>query len=141
MEGAKDVATNPSTKIDTATSIKQEDLAEDHSSDEEKDTKNLTSKEKRQLRNKVSARAFRSRRKEYIGQLESEIEEKEKEVAGLHNQHKELTEENRKLLDTTKKMLSSKAFKGFLAEANQAQKAQKLQQDAIAVKKEVESVA
>ncbi|OCF58816.1 hypothetical protein L486_03306 [Kwoniella mangroviensis CBS 10435] len=39
--------------------------------------KKLSSKEKRQLRNKLSARAFRTRRKDYIGTLESHIQDRD----------------------------------------------------------------
>jgi hypothetical protein len=39
--------------------------------------KKLSSKEKRQLRNKLSARAFRNRRKDYIGTLEGHIKERD----------------------------------------------------------------
>ncbi|WWC86906.1 uncharacterized protein L201_001785 [Kwoniella dendrophila CBS 6074] len=39
--------------------------------------KKLSSKEKRQLRNKLSARAFRTRRKDYIGTLESHITDRD----------------------------------------------------------------
>lgn len=39
--------------------------------------KKLSSKEKRQLRNKLSARAFRTRRKDYIGTLESHIKDRD----------------------------------------------------------------
>jgi hypothetical protein len=39
--------------------------------------KKLSSKEKRQLRNKLSARAFRTRRKDYIGTLEAHIKDRD----------------------------------------------------------------
>ncbi|WVF69809.1 hypothetical protein IAT40_004588 [Kwoniella sp. CBS 6097] len=39
--------------------------------------KKLSSKEKRQLRNKLSARAFRTRRKDYIGTLEAHISDRD----------------------------------------------------------------
>lgn len=39
--------------------------------------KKLSSKEKRQLRNKLSARAFRNRRKDYIGTLEGHIKDRD----------------------------------------------------------------
>ncbi|WVQ98055.1 hypothetical protein IAU59_005177 [Kwoniella sp. CBS 9459] len=55
-----------------------EDLDDDESwrpSPEE--YKKLSSKEKRQLRNKLSARAFRTRRKDYIGTLESHIQDRD----------------------------------------------------------------
>ncbi|KAI0007231.1 hypothetical protein F4779DRAFT_629262 [Xylariaceae sp. FL0662B] len=76
--------------------------------------KKLSSKERRQLRNKVSARAFRSRRKEYISQLESEIATRISENGDLRLQNRTLMEENRRLCDLTRTLLSSPSFAGFL---------------------------
>ncbi|KAG0052441.1 hypothetical protein BGZ83_002607 [Gryganskiella cystojenkinii] len=45
--------------------------------------KKMTSKERRQLRNKLSARNFRVRRKEYIGALEADLREARREAAEL----------------------------------------------------------
>ncbi|KAF9967469.1 hypothetical protein BGZ70_009384 [Mortierella alpina] len=45
--------------------------------------KKMTSKERRQLRNKLSARNFRVRRKEYIGTLETQVKEARREAAEL----------------------------------------------------------
>ncbi|GJJ67888.1 hypothetical protein EMPS_00234 [Entomortierella parvispora] len=45
--------------------------------------KKMTPKERRQLRNKLSARNFRVRRKEYIGTLEAQVKEARKEAADL----------------------------------------------------------
>ncbi|KAF7509782.1 hypothetical protein GJ744_007477 [Endocarpon pusillum] len=78
--------------------------------------KKLSSKERRQLRNKVSARAFRSRRKEYIGQLEGEVAMKAQEANDLKVQNRQLMEENTRLTDLTRMLLSSQAFSGFLSE-------------------------
>ncbi|KAI0602476.1 hypothetical protein F4775DRAFT_581746 [Biscogniauxia sp. FL1348] len=76
--------------------------------------KKLSSKERRQLRNKVSARAFRSRRKEYITQLETEIANKVTENGELRAQNRALAEENRRLSDLTRMLLSSPSFSNFL---------------------------
>ncbi|KAI1639117.1 hypothetical protein F4809DRAFT_648762 [Biscogniauxia mediterranea] len=76
--------------------------------------KKLSSKERRQLRNKVSARAFRSRRKEYITQLETEIANKVTENGDLRAQNRALAEENRRLSDLTRMLLSSSSFSNFL---------------------------
>lgn len=76
--------------------------------------KKLSSKERRQLRNKVSARAFRSRRKEYISQLEGEIAVKVNENSDLRAQNRALMEENTRLSDLTRMLLSSPSFSGFL---------------------------
>ncbi|KAL0957950.1 hypothetical protein HGRIS_000131 [Hohenbuehelia grisea] len=43
----------------------------------------MTSKEKRQLRNKISARNFRVRRKEYISTLEGDIAERDRRLSSL----------------------------------------------------------
>ncbi|KFH69296.1 hypothetical protein MVEG_04111 [Podila verticillata NRRL 6337] len=45
--------------------------------------KKMTSKERRQLRNKLSARNFRVRRKEYIGTLENQVKEARREATEL----------------------------------------------------------
>ncbi|KIW18895.1 hypothetical protein PV08_03184 [Exophiala spinifera] len=82
--------------------------------------KKLSSKERRQLRNKVSARAFRSRRKEYIGQLEGEVAAKAQEANELRTQNQQLREENTRLTDLTRMLLSSQAFSGFLQELSQS---------------------
>lgn len=49
----------------------------------ESQLKNMTSKERRQLRNKISARNFRNRRKEYIGTLEEELNQQKAENSQL----------------------------------------------------------
>ncbi len=50
--------------------------------------KNLSSKEKRQLRNKLSARAFRNRRKDYIGELEDHIKDRDRLIEAIRNELK-----------------------------------------------------
>lgn len=66
--------------------------------------RNLTSKEKRQLRNKISARNFRTRRKEHISHLEVQVADRDTTIEGLRQQlanvnmqNKELQEEIRSL--------------------------------------------
>jgi hypothetical protein len=76
--------------------------------------KKLSSKERRQLRNKVSARAFRSRRKEYITQLEAEIANKVTENGDLRAQNRALVDENKRLTDLTRMLLASPSFSDFL---------------------------
>ncbi|GAC71136.1 hypothetical protein PANT_1c00019 [Moesziomyces antarcticus T-34] len=61
--------------------------------------KKLSSKEKRQLRNKISARNFRTRRKEYINQLEDQIADRDALIAGLRQQISQLSVENKSLKD------------------------------------------
>ncbi|KAF9983715.1 hypothetical protein BGZ75_004794 [Mortierella antarctica] len=66
----------------------------------QKELKKMTSKERRQLRNKISARNFRVRRKEYIGTLEEQVEQHKTEARHLreavvlvHDENKRLKEE------------------------------------------------
>ncbi|KAL2075403.1 hypothetical protein VTL71DRAFT_346 [Oculimacula yallundae] len=92
----------------------EEDMDEDERLLASEEGKKLSSKERRQLRNKVSARAFRSRRKEYIGQLEGEIAVKVNENTDLRTQNRALMEENTRLSDLTRMLLSSPSFSGFL---------------------------
>ncbi|CZS95603.1 related to bZIP transcription factor [Rhynchosporium agropyri] len=92
----------------------EEEMDEDERLLASEEGKKLSSKERRQLRNKVSARAFRSRRKEYIGQLEGEIAVKVNENTDLRTQNRALMEENTRLSDLTRMLLSSPSFSGFL---------------------------
>ena len=48
--------------------------------------KKLSSKEKRQLRNKLSARAFRTRRKDYIGTLEAHIQDRDSVIDAIRSE-------------------------------------------------------
>jgi len=110
----------------------EEDMDEDERLLASEEGKKLSSKERRQLRNKVSARAFRSRRKgtafpheainqthtnillEYIGQLEGEIAAKVQEADELKADNEALKAENTRLTDLTRMLLSSPAFSSFL---------------------------
>jgi len=92
----------------------EEDMDEDERLLASEEGKKLSSKERRQLRNKVSARAFRSRRKEYISQLEGEIAAKVNENTDLRSANRALMEENTRLSDLTRMLLSSPSFSGFL---------------------------
>ncbi|PSR75194.1 hypothetical protein BD289DRAFT_379533 [Coniella lustricola] len=92
----------------------EDDMDEDERLLASEEGKKLSSKERRQLRNKVSARAFRSRRKEYITQLESEIATKVTENGDLRAQNRALIDENKRLSDLTRMLLSSPSFSGFL---------------------------
>ncbi|KAL1872467.1 hypothetical protein VTK73DRAFT_1464 [Phialemonium thermophilum] len=94
----------------------EEDMDEDERLLASEEGKKLSSKERRQLRNKVSARAFRSRRKEYISQLEAEIQKAGTENGDLRAQNAALIEENKRLSDLTRTLLSSKHFSSFLEE-------------------------
>ncbi|KAI9170944.1 BZIP-type transcription factor MBZ1 [Paramyrothecium foliicola] len=92
----------------------EDDMDEDERLLASEEGKKLSSKERRQLRNKVSARAFRSRRKEYISQLESEIANKVNENGELRVQNRALIDENKRLSDLTRMLLSSPSFSNFL---------------------------
>ncbi|OAL20422.1 hypothetical protein AYO22_08916 [Fonsecaea multimorphosa] len=98
----------------------EDDMDEDERLLASEEGKKLSSKERRQLRNKVSARAFRSRRKEYISQLEGEVAAKAQEATDLRAQNQQLREENNRLTDLTRMLLSSQAFSGFLHELSQS---------------------
>ncbi|KAG0363340.1 hypothetical protein BGX24_004906 [Mortierella sp. AD032] len=58
-------------------------LGSDFAKPTESQLKLMTSKERRQLRNKLSARNFRVRRKEYIDDLENQVKEAKREAADI----------------------------------------------------------
>jgi len=92
----------------------EDDMDEDERLLASEEGKKLSSKERRQLRNKVSARAFRSRRKEYIGQLEGEVAMKTNECNELRNQNRALMEENARSRAFIERLLRHQAFTPFL---------------------------
>jgi 16S rRNA A1518/A1519 N6-dimethyltransferase RsmA/KsgA/DIM1 with predicted DNA glycosylase/AP lyase activity len=59
--------------------------------------KKMSSKEKRQLRNKLSARAFRNRRKTYINELEDHIKDRDRLIDAIRNELKNFRSENDEL--------------------------------------------
>ena len=59
--------------------------------------KKLSSKEKRQLRNKLSARAFRTRRKDYIGTLEGHIKDRDDVIDEMRSELISSKNENKDL--------------------------------------------
>ncbi|KAI9015280.1 hypothetical protein CLU79DRAFT_765946 [Phycomyces nitens] len=61
------------------------------------DIKKLTPKERRQLRNKISARNFRVRRKEYITTLEGQVDKHKKHAERLQDRLGSVEDENRQL--------------------------------------------
>ncbi|KAI8380824.1 hypothetical protein BD560DRAFT_387236 [Blakeslea trispora] len=61
------------------------------------DIRSLTSKERRQLRNKISARNFRIRRKEYITTLEGQVDDQKKKAEDLMHRLNIVEEENKQL--------------------------------------------
>ncbi|KAF9871132.1 bZIP transcription factor [Colletotrichum karsti] len=112
----------------------EEDMDEDERLLASEEGKKLSSKERRQLRNKVSARAFRSRRKEYITQLEAEIANKVTENGDLRAHNRALADENKRLQDLTRMLLSSPSFSNFLD--HMSTNPQAVQQQAPVVKME-----
>ncbi|KAG0767883.1 hypothetical protein G6F16_009629 [Rhizopus arrhizus] len=69
--------------------------------------KKMTSKERRQMRNKISAKNFRERRKEYITQLEQKVEEHEKTIDELRKENLQLRKTNEQLMHQLLPHLSS----------------------------------
>lgn len=57
---------------------------------------------------------------EYIGQLENEVAQKAQEANELRIQNRQLMEENTRLTDLTRMLLSSQSFSGFLQELSQS---------------------
>jgi hypothetical protein len=92
----------------------EEDMDEDERLLASEEGKKLSSKERRQLRNKVSARAFRSRRKEYITQLEAEVAKKTQEAEAVKEANRRLEEENSRLRGFSEMLMKHPAFQEFL---------------------------
>lgn len=66
----------------------------------------LTSKEKRQLRNKISARNFRTRRKEHIAHLEEQVADRDSLIEGLRQQLAKVTLQNKELQEEMRTLKS-----------------------------------
>ncbi|KAK6353158.1 hypothetical protein TWF696_005146 [Orbilia brochopaga] len=96
----------------------EDDMDEDERLLASEEGKKLSSKERRQLRNKVSARAFRSRRKEYISQLETEVANKSTENVDLKRKLNAVEAENKSLKELTRMLLASPQFASFLDQMN-----------------------
>ncbi|TIA26859.1 hypothetical protein D6C81_00376 [Aureobasidium pullulans] len=92
----------------------EEDMDEDERLLNSEEGKKLSSKERRQLRNKVSARAFRSRRKEYISQLEGEVAMKAQEANELRVENRSLEEENGRCRRLIEVLLRHPAYAPFI---------------------------
>lgn len=109
----------------------EEEMDEDERLLASEEGKKLSSKERRQLRNKVSARAFRSRRKgktasphfsnhhaniaiEYIGQLEGEVAMKAQESNSLRQENQALMHENERYRGLIETLLRHPAFTPFI---------------------------
>lgn len=92
----------------------EEEMDEDERLLASDEGKKLSSKERRQLRNKVSARAFRSRRKEYISQLEGEVAVKVQEASTLRSENNTLAAENERYRGLIETLLRHQAFRPFI---------------------------
>merc|ERR1712029_1293644 len=92
----------------------EEEMDEDERLLASDEGKKLSSKERRQLRNKVSARAFRSRRKEYISQLEGEVALKTQEASTLRQENGALLQENERYRGLIETLLRHPAFTPFI---------------------------
>ncbi|KAK4631245.1 BZIP-type transcription factor MBZ1 [Fulvia fulva] len=97
----------------------EEEMDEDERLLASDEGKKLSSKERRQLRNKVSARAFRSRRKEYIGQLEGEVAMKAQESNVLRQENQALQAENERYRGLIETLLRHPAFTPFINDISQ----------------------
>ncbi|RCH90824.1 hypothetical protein CU098_005821 [Rhizopus stolonifer] len=75
-----------------------EELFPNTNSSSSSNLKQMTSKERRQLRNKISARNFRVRRKEYITQLEEKVEQQEKTIQALKEENTKLRKANEDIM-------------------------------------------
>ncbi|KAI0302798.1 hypothetical protein B0F90DRAFT_1809738 [Multifurca ochricompacta] len=67
----------------------------------------MSSKEKRQLRNKISARNFRNRRREYITTLESDVAERDRLIDAIHAELGSTKSENAALQQEIKALKKS----------------------------------
>ncbi|KAF9908700.1 hypothetical protein EC991_009628 [Linnemannia zychae] len=108
MEGVEPTSTadgaEPSHGLKTQPGIKTDDIPSST------DLKKMTSKERRQLRNKISARNFRVRRKEYIYTLEGQVLQHKTEARHLREAVTLMQDENQRLkeeLDTVRRQLEA----------------------------------
>ncbi|KAF9352084.1 hypothetical protein BGX34_000184 [Mortierella sp. NVP85] len=91
------------------------------------DLKKMTSKERRQLRNKISARNFRVRRKEYIFTLEGQVQQHKTEARHLREAVTVIQEENHRLkneLEMVRRQLAEVAIANGAATAATPEHAQ-----------------
>ncbi|KAJ1652859.1 hypothetical protein IWQ61_006898 [Dispira simplex] len=119
--GRKNNNSQSSTKTTASISLKRK-VSVAHDEEEEMDMKSLSSKERRQIRNKISARNFRLRRKEYISSLEGQIKELQEEKDNIEQLLDKSCDENAKLraeLASVCKMLDPKVAQNLAPTAFQ----------------------
>ncbi|KAJ4307241.1 hypothetical protein N0V88_000622 [Collariella sp. IMI 366227] len=92
----------------------EEEMDEDEKLLASEKGKSMDSKTRRQLRNKVSARLFRERRKDYMEDLKYRVHKAEGSNAQLNARNNVLAEENLRLSNLVKFLLSSNEFKPML---------------------------
>ncbi|KAI9481538.1 MAG: hypothetical protein EXX96DRAFT_567089 [Benjaminiella poitrasii] len=87
-----------STRRESLSSMPEESISlEAYAEADGIDLKKLTPKERRQLRNKISARNFRVRRKEYISTLEGQVNDHKMQAEALREKLMKVEDENKKL--------------------------------------------
>ncbi|KAG1457772.1 hypothetical protein G6F56_006537 [Rhizopus delemar] len=99
-EGYKPFTKTP----DIAYSTGRLDFRQIYDNVSESQLKAMTSKERRQLRNKISARNFRNRRKEYVGTLEAELDQQKAENGRLRLEIKRLKTKMEKVQEENDKL-------------------------------------
>lgn len=91
-----------------------DDMDEDERLLNSEEGKKLSAKERRQLRNKVSARHFRKRRKEMISDLEVVNQNLTREVDTLKMEKERLVSDNQSLRKFVEHLISSPNFAGYM---------------------------
>lgn len=101
---------------DRSQSKELDDMDEDERLLNSEAGKKLSPKERRQLRNKVSARHFRKRRKEMIGGLEAVNQDLAREVNTLKMEKERLFSDYQNLRKFVEHMISTPNFAGYMQE-------------------------
>ncbi|KAJ3227476.1 hypothetical protein HK099_001932 [Clydaea vesicula] len=117
-------------EVDDLSDLKERSGLVEGTEDIQIDDKNLTSKERRQIRNKISARNFRLRRKEYISTLEDEVRKQRSETEFLKLEMEKILEESNKLKKNFK-ALKAKFLAISLEKEEENKKAELQRQTAI----------
>jgi len=99
--------TSPKANVKSTTNSVNNNIAQKNDNNQI-DMKKLSSKERRQIRNKISARNFRVRRKEYIQNLETTKEQQQEEINILRQALLHLQEENTKLQQEVEELRKQK---------------------------------
>lgn len=92
------------------------------------EAKKLTSRQRRQLRNRVSARHFRLRRKEYISHLESLVVNMTAKINKLEHSMVECREENQQLKLAMEQVSKKGSISGLPVSQSRSQQSDEMQQ-------------